>query len=82
VAALVPDLPPRILIVLTAAFRQVLNGRISDLKAMTAQHPLVATMARQAPLDAAMLGDLEAQGPTEPVWVPLTGGKSRSWTDL
>ncbi|MFJ4790806.1 replication-relaxation family protein [Streptomyces sp. NPDC088794] len=73
---------PRILFALTAASRQVLNGRISDLQAMVAQHPLVATMAQQVPLGAAVLEDLEEQGPTSDVWTPLTGGKSRPWTKL
>ncbi|MFI6662283.1 replication-relaxation family protein [Streptomyces sp. NPDC050523] len=73
---------PRILFILTAATRHVLDGRISDLKAMTAQHPHVATMARQVPLGAAVLEDLEAQSPTAPVWVPLAGGEPRPWTQL
>jgi hypothetical protein len=49
---------------------------------MAAQHPLVATMARTVPLGAAVLEDLEAQGPTGDVWVPLGGGESRPWTEL
>ncbi|GGX56213.1 replication-relaxation family protein [Streptomyces chartreusis] len=73
---------PRILFVLTAASLQVLAGRISDLKAMTAQHPLVAAMARQVPLGAAVLEDLEEKGPTADVWEPLTGGERRPWTEL
>ncbi|RRR86986.1 replication-relaxation family protein [Streptomyces sp. RP5T] len=73
---------PRILFVLTAASRQVLNGRSSDLKAMAAQHPLVAAMARQVPLGAAILEDLEAEGATGDVWMPLGGGEPRPWTAL
>jgi hypothetical protein len=73
---------PRILFVLTAASRQVLAGRISDLKAMTAQHPLVAAMGRKVPLGAAVLEDLEEHGAAAPVWVPLIGGEPRPWTEL
>lgn len=73
---------PRILFVLTGGSRQVLDNRISDLQAMVAQHPLVATMARTVPLGAAILDDIEAQGPTSDVWVPLSGGESRPWTEL
>lgn len=73
---------PRILFVLTAASRQVLAGRISDLRAMTAQHPLVATMARQVPTGAAVLEDLEDRSATGDVWVPLAGDDPRPWTEL
>ncbi|MET7725485.1 replication-relaxation family protein [Streptomyces mirabilis] len=73
---------PRVLFVLTGASRYVLNNRISDLQAMVAQHPLVGTLARQVPLGAAVLDDLELQGPTGDVWVPLAGGKPRPWTEL
>ncbi|MFJ4428410.1 replication-relaxation family protein [Streptomyces bobili] len=73
---------PRVLVVLTAATRYVLDHRISDLQAMVAQHPLVGTLARQVPLGAAILDDLELQGPTGDVWVPLTGGEPRPWTQL
>jgi hypothetical protein len=73
---------PRLLFALTNASRHVLDGRISDLKAMTAQHPLVAAMGRKVPLGAAVLEDLEEQGATAPVWVPLTGGEPRPWSDL
>jgi hypothetical protein len=73
---------PRVLFVLTGATRYVLNNRISDLQAMAAQHPLVATLARQAPLGAAILNDLEDRGPTGDVWVPLIGGAPRPWTEL
>jgi hypothetical protein len=73
---------PRILFVLTAASRQVLNGRSNDLKAMVAQHPLVATMARQVPLGAAILEDLEEEGASGDIWVPLDGGEPRPWMDL
>ncbi|MET8571947.1 replication-relaxation family protein [Streptomyces sp. NPDC004783] len=73
---------PRILFVLTGGSRQVLDHRISDLQAMAAQHPLVATMARTVPLGAAVLEDLEEQGPTGEVWTPLNNGQPRSWTEL
>lgn len=55
---------------------------MSDLQAMVAQHPLVATLAREVRLGAAVLEDLEQHGPIQPVWVPLTGGRPRPWTDL
>ncbi|MER5924933.1 replication-relaxation family protein [Streptomyces mirabilis] len=73
---------PRVLFVLTGASRYVLGNRISDLQAMVAQHPLVGTLARQVPLGAAALDDLELQGPTGDVWVPLAGGEPRPWTAL
>lgn len=73
---------PRILSVLTGATRYVLHNRISDLQAMAAQHPHVATLARQVPLGAATLDDLEHQGPTGDVWTPLTGGSPKPWTEL
>jgi DNA-binding MarR family transcriptional regulator len=73
---------PRVLFVLTGASRYVLGNRISDLQAMVAQHPLVGTLARQVPLGAAVLDDLELQGPTGDVWVPLAGGGPRPWTEL
>ena len=40
---------PRLLFILTAAPRTRLEGRISDLQAMTAQHPLVTALAREVP---------------------------------
>ncbi|NUK21673.1 replication-relaxation family protein [Streptomyces lunaelactis] len=73
---------PRVLFVLTGASRYVLGNRISDLQAMVAQHPLVGTLARQVPLGAAVLDDLELQGPTGDVWAPLVGGERRPWTEL
>lgn len=73
---------PRILFVLTGGSRQVLDNRISDLQAMVAQHPLVATMARTVPLGAAVLEDLEAEVPAGAVWTPLASGAARSWTEL
>ncbi|WP_373979671.1 hypothetical protein [Streptomyces sp. TLI_146] len=73
---------PRILVVLTGATRTVLGNRISDLQAMTTEHPLVATLARQVPMGAAILDDLENPGPTSNVWTPLTGGNPRPWTAL
>ncbi|WP_435220592.1 replication-relaxation family protein [Streptomyces sp. Tue6028] len=73
---------PRVLFVLTGASRARLGHRMSDLQAMVAQHPLVAALAREVPLGAAVLEDLEQLGPGQAVWVPLTGGKHRPWTDL
>ncbi|MFI8169751.1 replication-relaxation family protein [Streptomyces sp. NPDC085931] len=73
---------PRLLFVLTGAPRTRLEGRISDLQAMAAQHPLVAALAREVPLGAAVLEDLEQQGPAAEVWTPLAGGEPRPWTDL
>jgi hypothetical protein len=73
---------PRLLFILTGAPRTRLEGRISDLQAMTAQHPLVTALAREVPLGAAVLEDLEQHGPHHNVWTPLTGGTPRPWTDL
>lgn len=73
---------PRVLFVLTGASRSRLEGRISDLQAMTAQHPLVTALAHEVPLGAAVLEDLEQHGPAQHVWTPLTGGRPRPWTDL
>ncbi|OIJ63168.1 replication-relaxation family protein [Streptomyces mangrovisoli] len=73
---------PRVLFVLTGASRTTLDHRISDLQAMTAQHPHAADLARHTPLAAAVLEDLQHQGPTADVWTPLTGGQRRPWTEL
>jgi hypothetical protein len=73
---------PRVLFVLTGASRARLDNRVSDLQAMVAQHPLVAALAREVRLGAAVLEDIEQQGPAQAVWVPLAGGKPRPWTDL
>lgn len=73
---------PRVLIVLTGASLSVLARRIADLQAMAAQHPHVAALARDVPLGAGVLEDLEAHTPTGDVWVPLTGGERRPWTEL
>ncbi|MBT1098144.1 replication-relaxation family protein [Streptomyces sp. Tu102] len=74
---------PRVLFVLTGASRARLTNRISDLQAMAAQHPLVAVLAREVPLGAAILEDIEQHGPSEAVWVPLAGGTPRRpWVDL
>jgi hypothetical protein len=59
-----------------------MDNRISDLKAMVAHHPLVAEMAGEVPLGAAVLEDVEARGATDDVWVPLSGGKPRPWPEL
>ncbi|MFE2644614.1 replication-relaxation family protein [Streptomyces nigra] len=73
---------PRILFILTGTTRTRLENRINDLQAMTAQHPLVASLAREVRLAAATLEDLEQHGPTQNVWTPLTNGTPRPWTDL
>ncbi|MCC9708254.1 replication-relaxation family protein [Streptomyces sp. MNU76] len=73
---------PRVLFVLTGAGRQAMDNRISDLKAMVAHHPLVAEFAREVPLGAVVLEDLDEYGPTADVWVPLAGDKPRPWTEL
>ncbi|MER6186830.1 replication-relaxation family protein [Streptomyces sp. NPDC001652] len=73
---------PRILFVLTGASRARLDERISDLQAMAAHHPLVAALTREVPLGAAILEDIEEHTPSGPLWVPLTGGEPRPWTDL
>ncbi|MFI9835140.1 replication-relaxation family protein [Streptomyces sp. NPDC051913] len=73
---------PRVLFVVTGATRARLQDRISDLQAMTAQHPLVAALAREVPLGAAVLEDIEKHGPSAPVWVPLARGDKRPWTSL
>ncbi|MEU9412238.1 replication-relaxation family protein [Streptomyces sp. NPDC048291] len=73
---------PRVLVVLTGASRRTMDNRISDLKAMVAHHPIVADLAREVPLGAAVLEDLDEYGPTSDVWVPLAGGTGRSWTEL
>ncbi|OIJ62563.1 replication-relaxation family protein [Streptomyces mangrovisoli] len=73
---------PRILFVLTGASRARLESRMSDLQAMVAKHPLVSTLAREVRLGAAVLEDLEEHGPADNVWLPLVGGKSRSWAGL
>ncbi|WP_405467084.1 replication-relaxation family protein [Streptomyces canus] len=73
---------PRVLLVLTGASPARLGDRISDLQAMVAQHPLVAALAREVPLGAAILEDIDEQGASGPVWVPLAGGEPRPWTSL
>ncbi|MEU6375517.1 replication-relaxation family protein [Streptomyces sp. NPDC046909] len=73
---------PRVLFILTGASRSRLEGRINDLQAMTAQHPLVAALAREVQLAASVLEDIEEHSPSAPVWVPLAGGEPRPWTDL
>ncbi|MFJ5779297.1 replication-relaxation family protein [Streptomyces sp. NPDC093094] len=73
---------PRVLFILTGAARTRLQDRIGDLQAMTARHLLVADLAREVRLGAAILEDLEQHGPGQPVWTPLTGGRVRPWTEL
>ncbi|MGW0778427.1 replication-relaxation family protein [Streptomyces sp. NPDC002835] len=74
---------PRILFVLTGAARPSLGRRIEDLRAMVTGHALVASMASEVPLGAAILDDLEASGPSAAVWSPLAGtGQPCSWMEL
>ncbi|MER5870504.1 replication-relaxation family protein [Streptomyces sp. NPDC002044] len=74
---------PRILFILTGASRTTLANRIADLRRMTADHDLVTRFAARVPLGAAILEDLETQGPASPVWTPLAGAPElRGWTQL
>ncbi|MDX2916384.1 replication-relaxation family protein [Streptomyces griseiscabiei] len=73
---------PRLLFILTGASRARLENRISDLRAMAAQHPLVAFLAREVPMGAAILEEIEQHGPSGAVWAPLAGGEPRPWTAL
>ncbi|WLQ61480.1 replication-relaxation family protein (plasmid) [Streptomyces sp. NBC_01220] len=74
---------PRVLFILTGASARALHSRIEDLRAMTAGHPLVAKLAGQVPLGAAVLEDLEDQAPSAPVWLPLAGPAERcSWMEV
>ncbi|MGW6859191.1 replication-relaxation family protein [Streptomyces xanthophaeus] len=74
---------PRVLFILTGAPRTTLTNRIADLRRMTADHPLVTRMGTQVPLGAAVLEDLEAEGPQAPVWAPLAGNSEPcGWTQL
>lgn len=74
---------PRILFILTGASVRTLEQRTEDLRAMTSGHALVATLAAKVSLGAAVLEDLEAHGPSAPVWTPLSGpAERRSWMEL
>lgn len=74
---------PRLLFVLTGTGEDGLRLRINDLRAMVAGHPLVAQMAGQVKLAAAVLEDLEQRGPSAEVWTPLAGPPDpRSWMEL
>ncbi|MFC5911760.1 replication-relaxation family protein [Streptacidiphilus monticola] len=75
---------PRVLFVLTGASRTVMERRIDDLRAMTGANPLAVRLARQVPLGAAVLEDLEQQGPAAAVWTPVAGEdlEPRGWMDL
>ncbi|UQW99128.1 replication-relaxation family protein [Streptomyces sp. RerS4] len=74
---------PRVLFILTGDSPTTLANRIADLRAMTADHPLVTRLAARVPLGAAILEDIEKAGPQAAVWTPLTGStESRSWIDL
>jgi hypothetical protein len=74
---------PRVLFIVTGASEASLKRRIDDLRAMAAGHPLVTHLAGQVKLGAAVLEDLEQQGPSAAVWTPLAGpADRRSWMDL
>lgn len=75
---------PRVLFVLTGASRTVLERRIGDLRAMAAGNPLACRLAAKVPLGAAVLEDLQDQGPSAAVWTPLAGEDTagRGWMDL
>jgi len=74
---------PRVLFIVTGASEVSLHRRIEDLRAMTVGHPLVAQLAGQVPLGAAILENLERHGPSAAVWTPLAGPTDRrSWMDL
>ncbi|WP_042422289.1 replication-relaxation family protein [Streptacidiphilus anmyonensis] len=75
---------PRVLFVLTDASPTTLENRIHDLRAMAAGNPLALRLARKVPLGAAVLEDLEEQGPSAPVWTPLAGDDTapRGWSEL
>ncbi|MFD0033796.1 hypothetical protein ACFVJK_37310 [Streptomyces sp. NPDC127172] len=46
--------------------------RIDDLRAIAGEHPAIAALARDVPLGAAVLEDLEAHAVHTPVWHALT----------
>ncbi|MFD7781464.1 hypothetical protein ACFV4Y_46315, partial [Streptomyces sp. NPDC059753] len=74
---------PRILFILTGAGPTALNNRIDDLRAMVREHPTVAALARDVPLGAAVLEDIETLGVDAPVWHCLRGGEGQQpWTQL
>ncbi|GHA47942.1 hypothetical protein GCM10010329_82960 [Streptomyces spiroverticillatus] len=74
---------PRVLFILTGAGPRALANRIADLKAMAAEHPMVAATARQVPLGAAVLEEMEEAGPQAPVWTRLGAPSDRcGWTEL
>jgi hypothetical protein len=72
-----------VLFILTGASRRTLANRTADLRAMAAEHPAVAELARHVPLGAAALEDLEHHGPASAIWTPLTGdAEHRAWNEL
>ncbi|MFE2991471.1 replication-relaxation family protein [Streptomyces sp. NPDC059262] len=74
---------PRILFILTGAGPTALGNRIDDLRAMVREHPTVAALARDVPLGAAVLEDIETLGVDAPVWHCLRGSQGqRPWTHL
>ncbi|WP_051942224.1 replication-relaxation family protein [Streptacidiphilus rugosus] len=75
---------PRVLFVLTGASRTVMERRVADLQAMAVANPLAARLAQVVPLGAAILEDLQEQGPSAPVWTPLAGDDltRRGWSEL
>ncbi|UDL96817.1 hypothetical protein [Streptomyces longhuiensis] len=50
---------------------------------MAGEHPALAALAREVPVGAAVLEDLEAHGVHAPVWHALTTDATpRTWTQL
>ncbi|MFD9411541.1 replication-relaxation family protein [Streptomyces sp. NPDC059989] len=74
---------PRVLFILTGSSRIRLTNRIADLRRMTSDHELVTRFAARVPLGAAVLEDLEQDGPSAAVWTPLAGtAEPRGWMQL
>lgn len=74
---------PRVLFIVTGTGASGLQLRINDLRAMAEHNPHAARLAARVKLGAAVLEDLEEQGPSGEVWTPLTGSaQRRSWMDL
>ncbi|MEU2284270.1 hypothetical protein ABZ614_20405 [Streptomyces sp. NPDC013178] len=59
-----------------------MDNRNSVFRAMAAHDPLVVDLAREVPLGAVVLEDLDERRPTSDVWVPLANSKPRSWNEL
>ncbi|MBO8203148.1 replication-relaxation family protein [Streptomyces smyrnaeus] len=74
---------PRVLFVLSNAGPRAQYQRITDLQMLARQHPLASTFAAEVPLGVAVLEEMEKDGPSADVWVPLarSGGRC-GWMDL